>query len=112
MATAACRSIEDPFITMLVFKTFMIGWRLVRLMILNDNKGTRRLQPPQSVLSRIMKAIGVDTEGTIDHEGNSRFPIKYYETQYLQWAETTFEARKDWHLGGWMTAVLKEALEA
>ena len=105
----------------------MIGWRVVRLMMLNishcENRETRRKQhaglyeaPTQSVLLSIMQSIesemgvrcGLDE--MVD-EGNEN-EKKSYELQYLEWADKAFGQRRVWPIGGWMATVLEEGLGA
>ncbi|KAL5327498.1 hypothetical protein ACEPPN_005196 [Leptodophora sp. 'Broadleaf-Isolate-01'] len=115
--------LEDPFTTILGFKTFMIGWRVVRLMMLNishsESRETRRKQhaglyeaPTQSVLMSIVRSIeskngygeGSDESGDVGVEKES----ENAELKYLEWADRTFEKRRVWPIGGWMATVLME----
>lgn len=116
---SSTQCLEDPFTTILGFKTFMIGWRVVRLMMLNishcDNRETRRKKhaglyeaPTQSVLLSIMRSIeSKSEERSFDAENE-----KSYELQYLEWADKSFEQRRVWPIGGWMATVLGEELGA
>ncbi|RFU32365.1 hypothetical protein B7463_g3964, partial [Scytalidium lignicola] len=126
ISSSSSQCLEDPFITILGFKTFMIGWRVVRLMMLNishcENRETRRKHhaglyeaPTQSVLFSIMRSIerereeGYGLDEMMD-EGNEN--KKSYELQYLEWADKAFGQRRVWPIGGWMATVLEEGLGA
>lgn len=112
--------LEDPFITMLGFKACMMGWRVVRLMILNTSKEMKTYgtsyhpTPTQDILSTIIDAINSPHGGSTDasvslRDGTMRSSC---EIQYLEWADRIFCTRNTWPVGGWMTAVLRESLDA
>ncbi|RDW82832.1 hypothetical protein BP6252_03944 [Coleophoma cylindrospora] len=112
--------LEDPFITILNFKTCMIGWRLIRLMMLNMDQGGISSQsssaseaPTRSVLLNIYAAIMRDGNLTGDRMvTDSNFMASGRdELWYLEWAHRTFRERSVWPVGDWIGAVLKESLD-
>ncbi len=117
---ANLRCLEDPFISMIGFKASMVGWRLVRLMLLNvkrdEETGKRSFYtvPTKSVLSRIMAATRSQTNNGRDDASafcESSWSDSTYEAKYLEWADRTFGERNIWPIGGWIAAVLKESIK-
>lgn len=121
--------IEDPFITMLGFKACMMGWRVVRLMVLGLEQpfmlGSEilHLRMPsiysvsaQVILSKVIEALnmgGGSSPGAAD--GNKYLDelgtISATEAKYLEWMQRTFTTRTIWPLGGWVVAVFNETRE-
>ncbi|KAI2601887.1 fungal-specific transcription factor domain-containing protein [Hypoxylon sp. NC1633] len=122
--------IEDPFVTMLGFKACMMGWRLVRLMVLgleqplpygseylNLRLSTIYTVSAQVVLAKVMEALSVGGGGRTSGSEKYQFHDGYHnelgatsttEAKYLEWTERTFAMRGVWPLGDWVVAVFNE----
>ena len=114
--------LEDPFISLLGFKTCMIGWRVVRLMVLSADRAFRTGALPtkpsiytssaQIVLARLAEVmgsqLGVDEgfDPLLWMQGLAS--ASSYEKQYLDWATAAFSERDTWPVGSWMVAVWRE----
>lgn len=121
--------IEDPFVTMLGFKACMMGWRVVRLMVLGLEQplilGSEilHLRMPsiysvsaQVVLAKVMEALslggGCSPPGTAQgHAHDELGTISATEAKYLEWMQRTFATREIWPLGDWVVAVFNETRE-
>ncbi|KAI1206326.1 fungal-specific transcription factor domain-containing protein [Annulohypoxylon truncatum] len=122
--------IEDPFVTMLGFKACMMGWRVIRLMVLGLEQplihGSEILRPniysvsAQVVLAKVMEALSTGCGGS--PQGFEKGPfndvyrdelgtISATEAKYLEWMERTFAMRDVWPLGEWVVAVFNETRE-
>ncbi|KAI0896213.1 fungal-specific transcription factor domain-containing protein [Annulohypoxylon nitens] len=119
--------IEDPFVTMLGFKACMMGWRVIRLMVLGLEQplmhGSEILRPniyavsAQVVLAKVMDALssgcagspqGFEKEPFTDVYRDELGTISATEAKYLEWMERTFAMRDVWPLGEWVVAVFNE----
>lgn len=125
--------IEDPFITMLGFKACMMGWRVVRLMVLGIEKpfiygsdflhiGPQNIYSvsAQVVLAKVMEALSIGGSDTLPGNEKCLFDNGYRnelggvsptEAKYLEWMERTFVTRDAWPLGEWVVAVFNETHE-
>lgn len=133
-ATNPIPCIEDPFVTMLGFKACMMGWRVVRLMVLGLEQplipGSDILQmsrpnlysmSSQVVLTRVMEALSMSGNGG-SPQSFDKWPfqdvyhgqvgtISAAEAKYLEWTERTFALRDVWPPGEWVVAVFNEPRE-
>ncbi|KAI1455419.1 fungal-specific transcription factor domain-containing protein [Annulohypoxylon moriforme] len=125
--TSSTPCIEDPFVTMLGFKACMMGWRVIRLMVLGLEQplihGSEILRPniyavsAQVVLAKVMEALSMGSGGSPlgfekgplnDVYRDELGTISATEAKYLEWMERTFAMRDVWPLGEWVVAVFTE----
>ncbi|KAI1102510.1 fungal-specific transcription factor domain-containing protein [Jackrogersella minutella] len=122
--------IEDPFVSMLGFKACMMGWRVVRLMVLGleqpliHGSDIMALRMPniysvsaQAVLAKVMEALSMGNVASPPEAEKCYFNDGYSdgfgvfnatEAKYLRWMERTFATRDVWPLGEWVVAVFNE----
>ncbi|RDW81492.1 uncharacterized protein DSM5745_05049 [Aspergillus mulundensis] len=119
---------EDPFTTMLAFKTVLIGWRAVRLMGLGLQEDSSSSPSASSIytlsakvlMRKILGSMEVDNEREEDHRrdrrgsGGSQQSISSFtilndsEALYLERVEAALARRDVWPAAVWIGAVFTE----
>ncbi|EKG09641.1 Zinc finger C2H2-type protein, partial [Macrophomina phaseolina MS6] len=115
---------ENPFLTLLVFKICLVGWRIVRLATADAGerdaqdgstvgRGVARLAkctPSRFVLQSIMAVInGEDGAVSGDSWANGEAVVMLAELEYLKWVQEQLLRRSIWPVGRWEAAIMEEA---
>ncbi|ORY58453.1 fungal-specific transcription factor domain-containing protein [Pseudomassariella vexata] len=108
-------SLESPFTSLLGFKICLVGWRLVRLTMIeacsssshNTKHRSARSRPCAFVLDAIMSGIG----NQLDSEMQPPREIARSEVGFLEWVVATLKTRTTWPVGKWVAAVMEENVQ-
>lgn len=114
---------EDPFITMVAFKTSLMGWRLVRLVSLSVQEGYSgpECTSMPSIYTAFARSMmyGILTAMEFENGHGNTFPtsaasprcaelLKDSEAQYLSRIEAAICSRDVWPVAKWIKAVFTE----
>ncbi|KAF4123091.1 early growth response protein 1 (egr-1) [Geosmithia morbida] len=123
-----CTGSEDPFTTVIAFKSCLMGWRIVRLItigIQDSLRGQRSTILPsvytafgRSMMYDILTALDPENDGRLeDVTGDERLSessprssemLKDSERHYLERIEDALTRRNHWPLATWIAAVFTE----
>lgn len=114
---------EDPFITILGFKSCLMGWRTVRLLALGlqERSGSHSniyKLSARVLMQNILTSIGMKDERDRHQDRQERLApgtatgfsvLNGYEAQYLSCVEAILAKRNMWPVATWIEAVFAEA---
>lgn len=115
---------EDPFITILGFKSCLMGWRTVRLLALGLQERSGSHSNVYKISARvlmqnILTSIGLKDEKVSRHADGQQgvtagsatgfSVLNGYEAQYLSCVEAAVTKRNMWPVATWIEAVFAEA---
>ncbi|KAL3418515.1 elongation factor 1-gamma [Phlyctema vagabunda] len=111
----AVPALENAFITLLGFKICLVGWRLVRLTMVEAADAVKRgvrSDPCKFVLDAIMSCTDANTDALLLDQTDLMMPRETArsEVAFLEWIVETFNKRSSWPVGKWITAVMEERL--
>lgn len=109
--------IDDPFITMIGYKSCLLGWRIVRLMAVSLQTSSAPFNvQAQSIYSMSARVVLTGILAAISPESafqrgqwDPTAAVDDAESRYLAWMEATFTARDVWPPSKWIVAVFNES---
>ena len=113
-----CRTAEDPFTTMIAFKSCLMGWRMVRLIAISLEEGSERevasslscmyMAFGRTVMRDILMAMEPEV-GDVFFDGSTTELLNDSEARYVERVEAAIARRKVWPAALWIGAVFSEA---